>query len=191
MKKLLFLSFAWLCFAFVGETQAQVIVYDGGDVGIGTTSAPASKLEVNGTVTCTDGDSTEWSAAYGWGDHAAQGYLTSEVDGDPSNELQSLFATVNANFGSTTANVVADTLSIVGTGSVSTSITGDTVTVSGAGDDLGNHIAIQNLDLSAFKLVGNGGAGGVYIYKSGIVDLDSQSRARAFLTHRQFIPLSV
>ena len=191
MKKLLFLSLAWLCFAFVCETHAQVTVYDGGDIGIGTTSAPASKLEVNGTVTCADGDSTEWSAAHGWGDHAAQGYLTSEVDGDTSNELQSLFATINGNTGSTTANLVADTLSIVGTGYVSTSISGDTVSIASSGDNLGNHIALQNLDLSAFRLVGNSGAGGIYIYASGIVDLDSQSRARAFLTHQQSIPFSM
>jgi len=45
-------------------------------------AAPASGI--------TAGDITNWDAAYGWGDHATQGYLTTELDGDPTNELQTL-----------------------------------------------------------------------------------------------------
>jgi hypothetical protein len=50
-----------------------------GDVGIGTTT-PTSKFHVNGVITATGGTSTDWNSAYGWGNHALAGYLTSEVD---------------------------------------------------------------------------------------------------------------
>lgn len=36
---------------------------------------------------------TNWNTAYGWGDHSAQGYLTSEVDGSVTNEIQDLSLT--------------------------------------------------------------------------------------------------
>jgi hypothetical protein len=45
-------------------------------------AAPASSIsEVN---------IANWIAAYGWGDHSEAGYLTSELDADPTNELQDL-----------------------------------------------------------------------------------------------------
>ena len=34
-------------------------------------------IEVDGTVTATGGTSTNWNTAYGWGNHASAGYLTS------------------------------------------------------------------------------------------------------------------
>jgi len=35
-------------------------------------------------------DVTNWNTAYGWGDHSAAGYLTSEVDGSTTNEIQTI-----------------------------------------------------------------------------------------------------
>jgi Chaperone of endosialidase len=55
------------------------------NVGIGT-AAPTEKLDVlgniksSGTVTSTGGNSTNWNSAFGWGNHATSGYLTSETD---------------------------------------------------------------------------------------------------------------
>ncbi|MFC1550181.1 hypothetical protein ACFL46_02695 [Candidatus Neomarinimicrobiota bacterium] len=37
-------------------------------VGIGT-ETPATKLDVDGVITATGGNSTNWNTAYGWGDH--------------------------------------------------------------------------------------------------------------------------
>ena len=44
-------------------------------MGIGTT-APSTKLHVNGVITATSGTSTNWNTAYGWGNHGSVGYLT-------------------------------------------------------------------------------------------------------------------
>ena len=52
---------------------------NGVNVGIGTT-IPNKKLDVNGVIAATGGNSTQWNAAYGWGNHASAGYLTAETD---------------------------------------------------------------------------------------------------------------
>jgi YD repeat-containing protein len=46
----------------------------GGAVGIGTAS-PSTLLDVNGVITATGGNSTNWNTAYGWGNHASASYV--------------------------------------------------------------------------------------------------------------------
>ncbi len=41
-------------------------------------------MDVNGIVTATGGNSTEWDSAYNWGNHATKGYLTSYTETDPA-----------------------------------------------------------------------------------------------------------
>ena len=63
-----------------GSTLATGTIYDNGSsIGIGV-PAPATKLEVSGVITATGGTSSNWNTAYGWGNHASIGYLTSESD---------------------------------------------------------------------------------------------------------------
>ena len=54
---------------------------------------------------------------------------------------QNLFATISSDSGSTTANTVTDTLTVVGAGGVTTGISGDTLTITGP--NLGSYL--QNL----------------------------------------------
>jgi trimeric autotransporter adhesin len=65
--------------------------------------------------------------------------------------------------------------SLIGTGSrmVITDATGllssQAIPTGGVADNLGNHIATQNLNLSTFKLTGNGGTNGITIAASGAI----------------------
>ena len=73
----------------LGNPVEKMRIAGNGYIGIGTL-VPTTTLEVNGIITATAGNSTNWNTAYSWGDHATAGYLKNEVDGSVTNELQSL-----------------------------------------------------------------------------------------------------
>ncbi|HNS17077.1 MAG TPA: tail fiber domain-containing protein [Bacteroidales bacterium] len=101
----------------------SIYIKSGGNVGVGKNN-PGTKLDVNGVITSNGGNSDQWNAAYGWGDHTTAGYLTSEVDSSTSNELQTL-------------SVTGDQLTIS---------SGNTVTV--PGDDWGDQVVSTNATLA-------------------------------------------
>lgn len=57
----------------------RLIIKNDGKIGIGN-SSPTTALDVNGSITATGGNSTNWNSAFGWGDHSTHGYLLGEVD---------------------------------------------------------------------------------------------------------------
>jgi len=58
------------------ETSHADVVVDGD-----FTSAGLMTTDGNGVYNITTNNSSNWDTAYGWGDHACAGYLTSETDG--------------------------------------------------------------------------------------------------------------
>jgi hypothetical protein len=81
------------------DGYAALFIKDGGDVGIGKND-PATKLDVNGIVTWTGGNSTNANLAYGWGDHNTAGYATENqtitLTGDASGAGKTSIAVVVA-----------------------------------------------------------------------------------------------
>jgi hypothetical protein len=79
------------------NTNAGEVVrvnYDG-KVGINKID-PATALDVDGVITATDGTSTNWNEAYGWGDHSAAGYIEEVIGGTGlTDEEDSGIVTVN------------------------------------------------------------------------------------------------
>jgi len=90
-----------------------------------TPAIPASILDLG----ISDGSDGEVLTTDGAGNFSFT-TVTQEGGGDPD---QNLFATIDADSGSTTADTVTDSLTIAGGTDISTSISGDTVTVSFTG----------------------------------------------------------
>jgi len=130
--------------------------YNSGKIGIGT-STPTTSLDVNGIITALDGNSTNWNTAYGWGDHATSGYITTETDGSVTNEIQTLSLTGND-------------LTISGTG-------GNTITLPTADGsetkiNAGTNISISGTGTVANPYVVNSNNGAHYLgeeYLDGII----------------------
>ena len=64
-----------------GSNVANKKLHVDGGMTIGSsydsTAVSANSLNVQGTVTATGGNSTNWNTAHGWGNHASAGYVTS------------------------------------------------------------------------------------------------------------------
>jgi hypothetical protein len=58
---------------FSSQYTEKMRITPSGNVGIGLTN-PSARLDVNGEIKATGGNSSEWNTAYGWGNHATAGY---------------------------------------------------------------------------------------------------------------------
>ena len=117
----------------------NVLTAYGLNVGIGTTT-PSTKLDVNGVISATSGNSTQWNTAYGWGNHASASYATTSyvttqinnlINGAPGvlDTLDELAAALgdDANFATTVTNSIATKLPLAGgtiTGTLSMATSG-------------------------------------------------------------------
>ncbi|MCD4695705.1 MAG: hypothetical protein K8S16_05630 [Bacteroidales bacterium] len=76
-------AFFWLYsnndLRFGTNNLERFLIKNDGKIGIGN-SNPATALDVNGIITATGGNSNNWNTAFGWDDHATQGYLLGETD---------------------------------------------------------------------------------------------------------------
>jgi hypothetical protein len=149
---------------------AATAVYSGGtNVDIsGTTIDLTSSITLSGTVTASGGNSTNWNTAYGWGNHASAGYLTSYTETDPVYTASSWYTTTNNSTNWDTAygwgnhasagylTSEADTLnSVTGRGASTTNaITTGDITVTGAGT-----LRAPTGDLGSIEIDGNGKGG--------------------------------
>ena len=62
------------------DVRRFTIHRDTGNVIIGDLQTNAYKLSVDGSIKASEGNSSEWSEAYSWGDHADKNYLTAESE---------------------------------------------------------------------------------------------------------------
>lgn len=86
------------------QTSHADVVQDGDFASQGIMLRGAS----SGVYSILTDSSANWNTAYGWGNHASAGYLTSEVDGSITNEIEVVDETFNAtNFNGGTASGVS------------------------------------------------------------------------------------
>jgi hypothetical protein len=137
-------------FSIITNNLYQMTVDSTGNVGLGTIS-PSTKLEVAGQVKITGGSPEDGKV------------LTSDSTGLAT--WQTLTET--------DPTVIASVKDGVSWGEVSDIPAGfaDGIDDVGAGDNLGNHIATQNIQLNGHWLSGDGGSEGVYVANTGNVGI--------------------
>ena len=148
----------------LGTFTCPVLVDEDARVGVGTT-APSEKVHIVGSIKIVDGSEGEgkvltsdddgvgsWQEpAVGWHDHDERYYT--------ENELET----------SGLASVHWGNLTNVPGGFA------DGVDNVGAGDNLGNHIAAQNVELNGYWLSGDGGDEGIHVAGDGKVGVGTTS----------------
>lgn len=118
-----------------------------------TYTLPTALPGSTGFLKSTSGGVMSWDTAT---------YLTTEVDGSVSNEIQNLWETISSQSGTTAANSSTDTLTINGAGIASTAISGDTLTVTATEADTLNAVAGRGATTATALMTGpiNYGADG-------------------------------
>lgn len=153
------------------------MTYPGAGIALSTGSAWDTSITNN---------SANWNTAYGWGNHAVAGYvtgtpwtsvgyLTSEVDGSTTNEINTIQGDDNV---ATTGLAI----SIDGAGTVTTDVVGDVLTITGSAHSTRDSLGLDTDDTVTFANLsgtntGNQDLSGLVPYTgaSTSVDLGSQT----------------
>ncbi len=160
----------------------------------------SNKLDVDGVINATDGNSTNWNSAFGWGDHSTAGYLTSTSANELTNKTGNISMWTNdsgylTSASSLSASKITGTIAEVnisnGSYMINSAGTNGQVWMSSgsgrgfwgtvAGDNLGNHTATQNIKLGSYWLSGDGGNEGVFVNASGNVGINDSNPTRKFV----------
>lgn len=99
----------------VYDNNTNNIVDNSENVGNLSSTGLVKRLGANNFTTVTD-NSGNWNLAYAYGNHATMGYLTAEVDGSVTNELQNLFGIINTDSTPVIATSTNSTLVLEGRG---------------------------------------------------------------------------
>lgn len=146
-----------LTFGNTGVNSQQVLLDTAtGNMGVGSTS-PSTKLDVNGVITATGGTSTNWNTAYGWGNHASAGYLTSTWAG--STNITTLGTVATGTWSGTTIAVAkggTGLTSFTANGLVYASSTSALATSSAITFDGTNFLVGTTTNTNASRVVSNG-----------------------------------
>jgi hypothetical protein len=114
---------------------------------------------------------SNWDTAYGWGNHASGGYLTSEVDGSTTNEIN----TITGDNAATTTGLA---ITVAGGTNITTAVAGNTVTINGFSNESAQ-------DLVGAMVSSNTETGIAVTYEDGDGTIDfvvSESDPNALLT---------
>ncbi|MEZ4965120.1 MAG: tail fiber domain-containing protein [Saprospiraceae bacterium] len=148
---------------FISTAPQQFLIRASGGVGVNKNN-PASALDVNGTVTAT-AFAGDGSALSGIPDDQTLGLSGTTLSIEDGNSVD--LSGIDTDTDDQTLNLSGTTLSIEDGNSVDLSTL--------PGDNLGSHIAAQNINLNGNYLSGDGGNEGVLVYPDGNVRINSNS----------------
>jgi hypothetical protein len=131
----------------MGQYGQNVFKISGTNVGIGIAS-PTTPLHVNGIITATEGNSTNWNTSYSWGNHASAGYLTSYTDTNTTYTAGTGLTLSGTTFSVTSNGISATQLNVSGNGTTAQFLRSD-------GD--GTFTWATPTDTNTTYSVGNGG----------------------------------
>jgi hypothetical protein len=156
--------------SLTGTTGAGIFITNDGRVGIGTILNPSEKLEVNGNIKQASGFK----------------FITPEIRALDANGLKlynssgnGIVINVNGNVGIGTP-ATSNRLEVAGTVNATSFVGNGSGLTNLPGDNLGNHIATQNIQMNGKWLSGDGGNEGLFVKNDGNVGIGTSNPLAQF-----------